>query len=174
MDLAEQLYIASWHGNKDEVLRLLDQNADINSKHLGHAPLHWAAGKGHLAVVRLLIDRHANVNVLSDMHWTPLHHACYYSHEEVARELLNRGADVDPATTFKQTPLHLAAQHGNEAIALMLIDAGANVTLQDVCLLRSTLNVLVSIHLTSLVVGVVDRNMARHQSMQAKHIDSLN
>lgn len=63
------LYEAAAGGNAKHVASLLRQgvNPSITTR-FGWAPLHWAAGNGHTACVRLLLDSHADVNILSDTH----------------------------------------------------------------------------------------------------------
>ncbi|OCL01008.1 ankyrin, partial [Cenococcum geophilum 1.58] len=58
--------------------------------------LHYAAQKGHEAVVRLLLDRGANIEAkckFTDS--TALHDAALYGHVAVTELLLDRGADTE-------------------------------------------------------------------------------
>ncbi|KAJ2893145.1 hypothetical protein MKZ38_008993 [Zalerion maritima] len=85
-------------------------------------PLHMAAARGHLEVVRWLVDRGADLNALSALtcscvfrHWyqepvvnpTPLHLAICYGHTDVAKYLIEQGADL--TTDGGPTP---ATSHG--------------------------------------------------------------
>jgi hypothetical protein len=66
----------------------------------GRMPSHWAAEKGHLEVVRLLLDRGAQCESSDTCEYkTPLHWAAEEGHLEVVQLLLERGADKE--TTSK-------------------------------------------------------------------------
>lgn len=43
---------------------LIDRQADVNAHENYHiSPLHWACGRGHVEIARMLIARGAKVNV---------------------------------------------------------------------------------------------------------------
>ena len=54
-----------------------------------------AAQDGYVDVVRLLLDRGAEVNGQDKVGWTPLHHAAWNGRSVVATLLLDRGAKVE-------------------------------------------------------------------------------
>lgn len=58
-------------------------------------PLHLAAAKGHLDVVRVLIDSGVGKETGSSMGRTPLHLAASHGHMEVVLFLLESGVDKD-------------------------------------------------------------------------------
>ncbi|KAJ3109587.1 hypothetical protein HDU96_007169, partial [Phlyctochytrium bullatum] len=75
---------------------LLDQGAPINCERPArYGPLHCAALHGLVEIVRLLVERGANVDDRSFDGRTPLHQAAERSHVEIALELLACGADRD-------------------------------------------------------------------------------
>ncbi|XP_040278417.1 ankyrin repeat domain-containing protein 49-like [Bufo bufo] len=73
-----------------------------------YTPLHRASYNGHLAIVRELIAKGADVHTVTVDGWTPLHSACKWNNA-VASFLLQNGADINAQTKGSLTPLHLAA-----------------------------------------------------------------
>ena len=74
---------------------LIRSGADVNRENSVHeAPLHLAAGRGHLEAVKLLLQSGALVDCRNRQLETPLLIATRLGHVDVVRELLARGADV--------------------------------------------------------------------------------
>ena len=60
---ADGLFEAARSGNAARVIALLDSGVDVNAQsRYGVSAVGFAAGKGHLAVVRLLVDRLLSYN----------------------------------------------------------------------------------------------------------------
>ncbi|KAJ7895111.1 ankyrin repeat-containing domain protein [Mycena leptocephala] len=57
--------------------------------------LHWAASSGSVDIVRFLVDKQAEVDIMDNSGWTPLHIAVSAGHDEIAQELVGAGADVN-------------------------------------------------------------------------------
>jgi ankyrin repeat protein len=99
--------------------------------------LMYAAGGGHLEVVRILLKAGANVNAIDKMfsreyggEQTALHYAARQSNVAVVEELLNAGADPNALTKNAQnrgnTPLVYALRNGHRDNAQLLIKRGTN------------------------------------------------
>ena len=63
---ATPLHLASIHGHESTALWCLRHGAKVNEKDLyERTPLHWAAQKGHLPIVKVLVENGADVESLS-------------------------------------------------------------------------------------------------------------
>ncbi|RDX47101.1 hypothetical protein OH76DRAFT_1484944 [Lentinus brumalis] len=125
------LHSAAASGNLGLVTYALDHGQPVNSVLDGVLPLHVASSGGNDLIVRLLIERGADVNAprlprkySSDRHRdtsapivgssgaTPLHFAAANGHEHVVLTLLLHGAHPDRADKHNITPQMLARQNG--------------------------------------------------------------
>jgi ankyrin repeat protein len=89
-----------------------------------------AAYTGHEAVVRLLLDEGADVNVQGRYFGTALQAASLIGHEVIVRLLLDRGADVNVQGGLYGTALQAASLIGHEVIVRLLLDRGADINIQ--------------------------------------------
>jgi ankyrin repeat protein len=94
----------------------------------GESALMYAALKGHLALVKLLISKDADINKSG---WTPLHYACTNGHLEIAQFLLEKGAVVDALSPNETTPLMMAIRAGNIQLVRLLLDRGADIRIRN-------------------------------------------
>ena len=85
--------------------------------------LYWAASEGHDEVVRLLLERGAEVDALRDSGWTPLTAAIYRGHEAVALILIEAGARRDHES-HGENMYEWAVRHGRERVANVLRRCG--------------------------------------------------
>ena len=116
-------------GNESIVRLLLDRGSDIEHRTKdGCSALMFAALAGHAAVVSMLLEQHAAVNVVSDSnHDSPLTFACWKGHDKVVTLLLQYGAHIEHRTKEGFTPLMFAALGGHLAVAEELLRNGAHV-----------------------------------------------
>ncbi|XP_052760903.1 ankyrin repeat domain-containing protein 17-like isoform X2 [Mya arenaria] len=107
---------------------LLNNGAGINthSNEFKESALTLACYKGHLEMVKFLLEAGADQEHKTDEMHTALMEASMDGHVEVARLLLDSGAQVNmPADSF-ESPLTLAACGGHVELANLLIERGAN------------------------------------------------
>ncbi|CAL8379471.1 unnamed protein product [Gadus morhua 'NCC'] len=97
--------------------------AFVNAQtHEGESALFLAAQRGHLAVVRLLLKAHANIDQSTNDLSSPLYAAVDGGHKEVVQLLVSRGAEVNGThTACRWTCLHHAVYKGYREIVGVLI-----------------------------------------------------
>ncbi|XP_030775611.1 ankyrin repeat and SAM domain-containing protein 6 isoform X2 [Rhinopithecus roxellana] len=90
-----------FHALKMGNFQLVKEIADEDPSHVnlvngdGATPLMLAAVTGQLALVQLLVERHADVDKQDSVHgWTALMQATYHGNKDIVKYLLNQGADV--------------------------------------------------------------------------------
>lgn len=74
----------------------------------GVSPLHIAARKGRVNIVRLLLEHDVDCNAQDDVGMTPLIHATIGDHKEVVELLLSKGAEVRFSDYQNRSSLHWA------------------------------------------------------------------
>lgn len=83
----------------------LEAGTDVNKQDaFGLTALHFAARKGHRAIVELFLKYKADVNVQENYGFTPLHEAVENNKLEVAEVLLKYGADMTLGLKKKFNP----------------------------------------------------------------------
>ena len=93
----------------------------------GHTPLHAAAERGHLKVVRQLLRWNAKLDDQSHRKSCPLHMAARHGHAPVLSFLLENSADIKSQDETGAQPLHLAVRSGSKRAVQILLQAGAQV-----------------------------------------------
>ena len=81
--------------------------------------MYTASEKGHVDVVRMLLEQGADINKARDIGATPLYIASQKGHVDVVRMLLEQGADIH-LSWRGQTPLQTARQRNHAEIARLL------------------------------------------------------
>lgn len=105
-----KLLDAAKNGDLETVNAILDADSRLvnccDTDGRQSTPLHFAAGYNHPEVVKLLLEKGANIHAKDKGGLVPLHNACSYGHYEVAELLIKYGADVNFTDDFKFSPLH--------------------------------------------------------------------
>ena len=119
----------------------------INKKNLysydygrGFTPLHVAAEKGNLELVRFILNKGVDVDQRSEKinevkfnsYSTPLHLAVLEKQKEVVFYLISKKANSNSGDHMGYTPLHFAVANGDEEIIMLLIKNGADVNAKNI------------------------------------------
>lgn len=110
----------------------LAKQADINTTTAtsgnwqANTPLHIAACKNNVEIVKFLLDNGANIDVVkADGRQTPFQEAVACDAYDVVKLLYNRGADVE-LKKGDNTPLHSAAMSDRPEMVDLLLQLGAD------------------------------------------------
>ncbi|KAH9967018.1 hypothetical protein BJV74DRAFT_968858 [Russula compacta] len=126
------LRAASYQGHLDAAILLLDHGADLNmAPHGGtKTPLCSAYNGRRLEVMRLLLERGANVDVKYDEYGPISNDASFWGRAEDLQLLLQYGTDVNVGDDEKKTPLYWASVHGELKTVQLLLAHGVDVDAQ--------------------------------------------
>ncbi len=113
-------------GNIKLVKKFLDTDAGVNDLYFGWSALQIAANKGQLEVVKLLIDRGADINYQHPISKnTALHMAALSNYPEVVKYLISKGADVNIKLRAGVSIIRPLRDEGNLKMVELLMAAGA-------------------------------------------------
>ena len=125
------IWTAAHRGDLNRVRELLDQdpslanrNSEYNSYYLGcGSPLKNAAAKGHLEIVKLLLERGADPNLPEEgiaPQGHALYSAAYNGHLEIARLLLEKGAYPNVEVESSADTLSIAIRNSDQKMVELL------------------------------------------------------
>ena len=126
-----RLHAAAIEGSTGCFKKYLAEEPDIDVPNkYGETSLHLAAKHGHLDIVKVLVEKNANVNAIGNPRNSALHYAMKPASkgEAIAQVLLQRKADPNIVNHRRQVPLHLT---GNPAMITALMKSGALATYED-------------------------------------------
>nr|XP_017212251.1 espin-like [Danio rerio] len=121
---ATPLHLAARFGRVEAVNWLLVHGAEAEVEtNCGALPAHYAAAKGDLTCLKLLIGRApGSINRQTNMGATPLYLACQEGHLHVVEFLVKDcQADVHLRAQDGMTPLHAAAHMGHHSLVVWLV-----------------------------------------------------
>ena len=103
------LFTASYCGSSRCVVAILNSGAVINHKNEFNlcTALHAAVERGHVEVVRKLLQAGADVNIANEKGRTPLHYAFEKGLAIIKDMLLQAGADIAARDSTGKTPLEI-------------------------------------------------------------------
>ncbi|PNJ85074.1 POTEA isoform 1 [Pongo abelii] len=139
----DKLHRAAWWGKvprKDLIVMLRDTDVNKKDKQKRTA-VHLASANGNSEVVKLLLDRRCQLNILDNkkrtaltkmsMEITALHYAIYNEDKLMAKALLLYGADIESKNKHGLTPLLLGVHEQKQQVVKFLIKKNANLNALD-------------------------------------------
>jgi ankyrin repeat protein len=125
------LAMAADHGLTEVAAELMGLGVNINKVNdLGNDALKYAAAKGHVECMELLINAGANTASFDNEGFSAIHNAVDNQHHDVVVKLLDTGVDVDLRITKEYevtTPLHRACAKLDLELAKILVERGADI-----------------------------------------------
>ena len=112
------LMLAALRGDLALARALIARDADVNKT--GWAPLHYAASRGQIPMIDLLLEHHAYIDAESPNRTTPLMMAAGYGSVQATRILLRAGADATLKNAEGLTAMDFAMGFGKADAAAAL------------------------------------------------------
>jgi ankyrin repeat protein len=119
------LHWAAFGGYNEVVAILMDKGAQAGIRDANDVtPLMWAASRGHLGVVQLIVQHTGGqgLDATDKCDKTALHWAAEGGHEAVVTFLLSQGAQATNANRYGMTPFIEAADGGHVGVLQLLLE----------------------------------------------------
>jgi ankyrin repeat protein len=129
-----EIFEAIKYNNIQSVVSEIDKNFDaVNARDISkNTPLILAATKKNIQIIKILIDKNANVNYQNIGGATALHVASRNGNIDIARLLLSANADVNIKDAYGYTPILRAIMNSDIEMFLMLIEFGAKCEISEI------------------------------------------
>lgn len=122
---------AAFQGNEAQVRDLLKAGVSPNAPpDMKHTPLTLAAQKGHLSILKLLLNKGADKDQMNQEGYTAVYIASSYNQPSCLQELIAHDADCNATKPGNATPLYQAAAKGHVQCLQLLIKAHVDVDTQ--------------------------------------------
>ena len=126
----EALFYAAAHGDEEEVVRLVDEAANVNHRMReqdGATPLMAACQEGAVACVRIILSSPTCDWAITDS-WgmSATHYAARWGRSDCMAALIEAGVSIGDRAKDGATAAHFAAEHGHHDLLECLLAAGAD------------------------------------------------
>lgn len=98
---------------------------------LGYTPLMNASQRGHLDIIKMLLEHGADVQAQNSSGKTSLMLACFAGNLDVAKRLREAGASWTEVDRGGSSPIHWAVDSGRSDLIEWMLTDGAEVNMQD-------------------------------------------
>lgn len=122
LTLVQEFNIAVYEGDTEKVCALLNSNPELLTGQT--LALHIAAKQGHMHLLKLFIEKGADIHLLDYLEQTPVSCAVFKGQIEIVKYLLSMGARLDTERPDKN-PLFTAVYEGDLAMVKYLIEEAA-------------------------------------------------
>lgn len=130
--MADKLVRESAQGHIEFVKQYLDAHPEqVNVMSGGKACIQVAAHQGFVDIVKLLISKGANVNVVDKEGDSALHYAAFGNQPDTMRILLQNNANINFLNSSHCSALHICAHKKTPHCVRELLNFGADVNIQD-------------------------------------------
>lgn len=124
------------NGNVEQLKEQLLGEVDLNLRDelYGQTALSWASENGHLEVVKILLGKHAKIDIADDGGRLPLYWACSNEHNDIARVLLTsttKPEDILYRDVYGRSALSYAAMCGAEDAIQRLLSTTPNIEIDS-------------------------------------------
>jgi hypothetical protein len=144
--------LAHDEGEEDDVEKLLETSVDL----LKNTPLLWAAVKGHLRGVWLLLLDGYSPNDVDSLGNNALHLAAVNGHLNVLKVLVDDGGMANVVNIYKNLPIDMATNKAVREVLATAMEKGASMTARDVAAKHEQNVLMYSMHANNLASAVAD------------------
>lgn len=136
--LDNRLLNAALHGDNEEVIRVIDQGANVNHQgNDGCTPLILAITSDHETIVEILLQHKANIHIRTHSGHSALLWAAYVGRVEILKKLLRVGGNIFDKDRNGWTALAIAAMAEDAECTVALLNQGANSDVYGVTILQN-------------------------------------
>lgn len=127
------LHFAANIGDRPKVARELEKRAGVNAQDgvKQSTAVMFAAERGFLPIVKLLVEHGADVTIPNKFGYTALHASTNGKHLEIVKYLLANGADVGAKDDRGRTPLFFASESNSLALVRLHLEHGSDLDARD-------------------------------------------
>ena len=131
MNSSKLILSAIKSGKRKLLFYLINNGFKQVPDHRGNYPIHEAAKKCDLDIIKLLVEKGADIDIQDENGNTPLNLAVLAGKPELVYYFIDMGADVNKKNKNGRAPIHQAAIKGNEEIVYALLDADCDYACTD-------------------------------------------
>jgi ankyrin repeat protein len=132
-NFAGEIHKAIQDGDTAKVKALLEKNPELvnTANEVGMTPLLMATMRNKMELIKLLVNRGADVRAKNSIGFTALDAAVYSGNKEAVELLITKGADMNTKSKLGTTPLLFSVTRGHKEVLEILINKGASLDITD-------------------------------------------